>query len=207
VLNTPAEPLAVLETRLVHNVHRQATTLLVEAAGRPSVPAAALAEVRDFLVAHLHHHHESEDHDLWPMITAIAPQAAEGLAALSVEHHQLDAALDALDKVAVVDGADRAVLREAATAVRDLVLHHLEDEEPLLFPALRDQVSPEAWTDFSKKVIATSPTLAAHLLVGFFDRVGTPEEVALVLPPIPEPILAAMRQQAQATFEALGETA
>ncbi|GII59619.1 hypothetical protein Pth03_80080 [Planotetraspora thailandica] len=180
--------------------------MLVEAAGRSWVPAAALTELRDFLVAHLHHHHESEDGDLWPVITAVAPRVAEGLVALSVEHHQLDAALDALGEVAVADGADRAVLQEAATAVRDLVLDHLEDEEPQLFPVLRDLVSLEAWADFSKKVIETSPTVSAHLLVGFFDRVGTPEEVALVLPPIPEPVMAAMRQQAQATFEALEET-
>jgi hemerythrin-like domain-containing protein len=198
--------MAVLETRLVHDLHRKATTLLAGAAGRPSVPTAALAELRDFLVANLHHHHQSEDDELWPMITAVAPQVAEELAALSVEHDKLDAALNTLGEAAVADGADRAALREAAIAVRDLIHHHLEQEEPILFPALRDHVSPEAWADFSKKVIETSPTVGAHLIVGFFDRVGTPEEVALVLPPIPEPVLSATRQQAQATFEALGET-
>ncbi|GAA4571889.1 hemerythrin domain-containing protein [Planotetraspora kaengkrachanensis] len=201
-----SEPTAIIETRLAHGMHRTATSLLVEAAGRSTVPSAALAELRDFLVANLHHHHESEDELLWPMITAVEPGAADGLAALGAEHVQLDAVLDALGEVEICDGVDRAALREAATAVRDLVHRHLEKEEPLLFPALRDHVSPEAWADFSQKVITTSPTEAAHLMVGFFDEVGTPEEVELALSGLPEAarqFVPMMRTQAQAGLAAL----
>ncbi|GAA4596592.1 hypothetical protein GCM10023194_69230 [Planotetraspora phitsanulokensis] len=198
--------MAIIETRLAHGMHRTATSLLVEATGRPTVPSTALAELRDFLVANLHHHHESEDGLLWPMITAVEPGAADGLAALGAEHVQLDAVLDALGEVEIRDGVDRAALREAAMAVRDLVHRHLEKEEPLLFPALRDHVSPEAWADFSQKVIATSPTEAAHLMVGFFDEVGTPEEVESVLSALPEParqFVPMMRTQAQAGLAVL----
>jgi hemerythrin-like domain-containing protein len=200
------EPVAVTETRLSHDMHREATSLLVEAAGRPSVPSAALAELRDFLVANLHHHHESEDGLLWPLITAVAPEVADSLSALSTEHDQLDAALDALGNVPIDDGSDRAALTEAATAVRDLIRHHLEQEEPLLFPALRIHLSPEAWDDFSQKVIATSPPQGAHLLIGFFDEVGTPEEVQLVLDRLPEPVqplVPEMRRQARAALDVL----
>ncbi|MEV1247783.1 hemerythrin domain-containing protein [Nonomuraea sp. NPDC050022] len=65
---TNTEAVAVTETRLIHEFHRRATTLLSEAALRPSVPLAALAELREFLVKNLRHHHETEDHQLWPMI-------------------------------------------------------------------------------------------------------------------------------------------
>ncbi|MGJ6967712.1 hypothetical protein ACSDR0_37950 [Streptosporangium sp. G11] len=57
--------------------------MLAEAAVRPSVPLGALAELREFLVANLHHHHESEDEQLWPLLAAVARQAAAGLADLA----------------------------------------------------------------------------------------------------------------------------
>lgn len=195
---------AVLETRLAHDVHRAATTLLAEAADRPAVPLRALAQLRDFLVVNLRHHHETEDHDLWPQILAAAPDAAQGLGALTDEHHELDEALDRLAAVAVADdpGTDeviRAELHTAAATVRDVVHKHLDHEEPMLFPALRAYISPEAWTDFAQRVIASTPPVAGHLMIGFLDEVGTPAEVQLVLKGLPEPVhplLPAMRSQA-----------
>ncbi len=200
------EAVAVTETRLTHDLHRRATTLLSEAALRRSVPLEAVAELRGYLVKNLHHHHETEDHQLWPMISAVAPEVTEELAVLSKEHDQLDAALDALEAAPTESDADREGLHQAAEAVRDLVHRHLEHEEPILFPALEKHVSPESWAAFSQQVIATSPMEAAHLTVGFFDEVGTPEEVALILSGLPAPALEfvpAMREQARAALAVL----
>ncbi|GAA2376460.1 hypothetical protein GCM10010404_35320 [Nonomuraea africana] len=209
-MSTNAEAVAVTETRLIHAFHRRATTLLFEAALRPSVPLSALAELREFLVKNLRHHHETEDHQLWPMIAAVAPKAAAPLAALSEEHDELDAALDALKAVPIREDGDRPGLQQAAEAVCALVHRHLEHEEPLLFPALREHISPDEWTAFSGAVVATSPTEAAHLVVGFLDQVGTPEEVELVLSGLPKPaqqFVPAMRAQAHAALAVLsGDT-
>ncbi|MFI7635462.1 hemerythrin domain-containing protein [Nonomuraea sp. NPDC049400] len=173
-----------------------------EAAARPSVPLAALAELREFLVKNLRHHHKTEDHQLWPMVAAVAPEAAERFAVLSEEHDELDA----IEAVPISQDGDRPGLRKAAEAVQTLVHRHLEHEEPLLFPALREHISPDEWTAFSRAVVATSPTEAAHLIVGFLDQVGTPEEVALVLAGLPEPaqqFVPAMRDQAHAALAVL----
>ncbi|RVX45817.1 hemerythrin-like domain-containing protein [Nonomuraea polychroma] len=205
-MSTNAEAVAVTETRLIHAFHRRATTLLSEAALRPSVPLAALAELREFLVQNLRHHHATEDHQLWPMIAAVAPEAAAQLAALSEEHDALDAALDALEAAPSREDGDRPGLQRAAEAVRALVHRHLEHEEPILFPALREHISPDEWTAFSREVVATSPSAAAHLIVGFLDQVGTPEEVALVLSGLPEPaqrFVPVMRDQAHAALAVL----
>ncbi|MET7605037.1 hemerythrin domain-containing protein, partial [Streptomyces avermitilis] len=77
-VETPEGGAAVAETRLLHKMHRAATSLLAEAAQRDTAPATALAELRDFLVAALRHHHESEDDVLWPLLTAADPAAAAG---------------------------------------------------------------------------------------------------------------------------------
>lgn len=199
------ESTAVIETRLAHGVHRVATTLLAEAAVRPSVPLSALAQLRDFLVVNLRHHHETEDDDLWPRIVAAAPATAHELDALTEEHERLDAALDRLAATDLGHGEGatsegiRAALHDAAVAVRDTVHDHLTHEEPILFPALRDHVSPAEWKDFAQRVISTTPPVAGHLMVGFLDEVGTPAEVELVLAGLPEPVrplLPAMRTQA-----------
>ncbi|MGW3351284.1 hemerythrin domain-containing protein [Nonomuraea rubra] len=207
---TNTEAVAVVETRLIHAFHRRATTLLCEAAARPSVPLAALAELREYLVKNLRHHHETEDHLLWPLIAAVAPEVAARFGVLSEEHDALDVALDALAGVPIGGDGDRPAFQRAAEAVRFLVHRHLEHEEPLLFPALRAHVSPEEWTAFSREVVATSPAEAAHLTVGFLDQVGTPEEVALVLAGLPEParqFVPAMRAQAHAALAVLEGTA
>ncbi|MFG2078523.1 hemerythrin domain-containing protein [Nonomuraea maritima] len=200
------EPTSVMETRLTHDFHRRATSALVDAARDPGVPLDAVAVLRGFLVAQLHHHHESEDDRLWPALAAADEQIAAGLAALSEEHDQLDAALDRLAAVPAREDADRATLAEAAQAVRDLVHRHLEHEEPLLFPALRDHMTAADWDAFSRHVIATSPMDAAHLLIGFFDVVGDPREVELVLANLPGPAREAvpfLREQAAADLRVL----
>jgi hemerythrin-like domain-containing protein len=200
---TEPQVTAVLETRLIHDVHRQASSLLIEAAARPAAPAAALADLRDFLVAHLHHHHESEDDILWPMIVAKSPEAAEPLAGLTAEHHRLDTALAVLSAAPTDGDAGRAALKDAAATVRDVIHLHLEHEEAALFPALRDHVSDEAWADFSRQVIMTTPEVGMHLLVGFLEQVGTPEEVEILLGAMPAPVRTALHEQAQATFASL----
>ncbi|MGW1786448.1 hemerythrin domain-containing protein [Streptomyces sp. NPDC002143] len=200
---------AIVETRLLHKMHRAATSLLTEAAQSGAAPAAALEELRDFLVAALRHHHESEDDVLWPQLTAADPATAHGLAELAAEHDALDAALDALAAVPVRDVDDRAALIAAAVAVRDLVHTHLAHEEPVLFPALAAHMSDEAWAQFSRTVIASAPPVGAHLNIGFFEQVGTPAELAAVTANLPQAALhlvPAVREQARATLSSLKAT-
>jgi hemerythrin-like domain-containing protein len=190
---------AVVETRLMHDLHRKASTVLAEAAAQPAASAAALAELRDFLVVHLDSHHKCEDTILWPMIEDRAPGAAEPLARLSGEHDQLDAVLEAL-AAAPTDEPGRTALVDAAVALRDLVHTHLEHEEPILFPALREHISEEAWADFARQVVEKTPHVGTHLLVGFLEQVGTPEEAEIILGDLPVPVRVALREQAQETF-------
>src|SRR5262245_18170754 len=123
-----SEPQSVIETRLVHDMHRHASALLTEVAEHPGpIDTAATAELRDFLVAHLHHHHEAEDRELWPMIERVAPGSGQPLQALTAEHHELDAALERLSAAQVAaEVDDRKDLAAAAAQVRDIVHRHLE---------------------------------------------------------------------------------
>jgi iron-sulfur cluster repair protein YtfE (RIC family) len=77
-----------MEMKIIHDIHRAATSLLAEGAERTGTPSAELAELRDFVVAALRHHHESEDIMLWPMLQEADPGAAAALDELTGEHRQ-----------------------------------------------------------------------------------------------------------------------
>ncbi|MER7805458.1 hemerythrin domain-containing protein [Streptomyces parvulus] len=198
---------AITETRLSHEMHRVATALLVDAVDRESVPVESLSVFRDFVVANLRHHHETEDAWLWPQILAAAPETAQPLEELSREHERLEAALDRLAAAEVDERpTGRAALRAAALEVRESVRLHLEHEEPVLFPALRDRITPEQWDAFSRRVIASAPMVAGHLTIRLFEEVGTPEEVSSALANLPEDLrrlIPAMSDQAAVELRVL----
>lgn len=186
---------AVAETRVVHDAQRLATSLL--AAAPPDAPREVLNDFSDFVVAMLSHHHESEDADLWPLLRAASPELDEPLGRLSDEHVRLESALDHLAE-------QRS--SGAAVAVRDLVLEHLTHEEPILFPALRRDLSADAWEAFSTRTVASSPQQGAHFFVGLFHAVASPAEVELVLRHLPAEVkglLPTMRAQADETLRLL----
>jgi hemerythrin-like domain-containing protein len=196
------DPPSVVETRLVHNGQRRATTLLADLLDSPypvPMPARAVAELRDFVVASLDHHHRLEDTDLWPTLVAADPGLSGPLADLSAEHELLDAALADLSRVDVAAGGARL----AAGAVRDRVHEHLSHEEPVLFPALTAHVDDGQWAEFSQRAVASAPQVGTHLLVGFLDDAGTPDQVELILrhlPPAARDRLPAVRAQGRAAL-------
>ena len=189
------DPPAVVETRVVHDAHRLATSLLVTAPA--SAPADMIDEFREFVVAMLSHHHESEDSDLWPLLCAASPHLSEPLGRLSGEHSRLDAALDELAESASP---------ESAVVVRDLLHEHLAHEEPVLFPVLRTDLAADAWEGFSERTVASAPQNGKHLFVGLFHEVASPAEVDLVLrhlPPEAKALVPAMLAQAEPTLDVL----
>jgi iron-sulfur cluster repair protein YtfE (RIC family) len=166
---------------------------------------AELTELRDFVVAALRHHHQSEDDALWPICAAVDPALTAGLRDLSTEHDRLDGALDVLDAVAIEAGAGRAPLTAAAETVRELVQQHLDHEEPVTMPVL-GRLTAAQWAEFSRVVMETTPAAGAYLQIGFMDQVGDPADVATVLAGLPAPAtqaLPALRDQARTTLAVL----
>jgi hemerythrin-like domain-containing protein len=196
---------AVVETRVVHDSQRRATSLLVDVVSQPGAPAEAVLELRDYVVAALQHHHESEDHDLWPRLRAAAPHLAGGLDALSDEHEHLDAALGRLRSAPVDQPADANAVA-AALAVRDLVHEHLAHEEPLLFPALSGHLSDGEWDEFSQQTVASAPHVGLDLLVEMLYESGSDDDVDLILrhlPPAARDAIPDRRRLARSTLAAL----
>jgi hemerythrin-like domain-containing protein len=199
------EPFSVVETRLVHDVHRRATTLLADATVDPGCSTDAWGQLRDFVVAALHHHHRSEDDDLWPTLVDLHPDLGDALTVLSADHEQLDAALEHL-AARSPEASDPATL-DAATTVRDLVHRHLEREEPILFPALASVLGDDDWAAFSQRTIASTPDAAKLLMAELLHEVSTDGAVDLLVAQLPaeaQSALPATRAQARQVLDALG---
>lgn len=190
----------VRETRLVHDVHRRATSLLAQM-GDDDRPLAAA--YRDFVVAMLEHHHTCEDGGLWPMLTARAPGLDDALRALTAEHDRLQEHLDRLRHPA--DDTGRAHASERAVALRDLVHEHLDHEEPVLFPALDRYISDDDWEGFSRRTIAVAPTEGVPFLLALLDEVGTTAEAELIFRNLPPDARAAIRGRRAEGIRALAE--
>jgi hemerythrin-like domain-containing protein len=193
---------AVIETRIVHETHRRATSMLADAVTGPPAGPDRVVELRDFVVATLEHHHRAEDTDLWPRLRAAAPELGDALDGLTLEHDRLDGALEQLRSAAVGERDDAGAVA-AARGVRDLVHEHLAREEPLLFPALRSHLSEAEWADFSRRTVDSAPRTGIHLMVGLLHEVGAADEVELILRHLPDEarrVVPAMREQARAIF-------
>jgi hypothetical protein len=183
--------------------------MLAHAVTDPTASSQAIVELRAFLVAALEHHHMSEDHDLWPILTAAAPPLAGALDRLSLEHERLDAALEELSAAPIVEGGDGR-LAQAAARVRDLVHDHLSHEEPVLLPALEAHVADDVWSAFSQRVVDANPPIGTDLLVWFLYDVAAATDVDLIvrhLPPEARELVPAMREQGGATLATLHATA
>ena len=175
----------VRETRLVHEVHRRATSLLAELLALPTVPVAA-DELRDFVVEMLEHHHTCEDQDLWRLILARAPSLENPLRVLTDEHDDLQARLDRLKVQAIDSGRPDREAAVVAATVRDRVYEHLAHEEPVLFPALDRHVPDNDWDSFSIRAVASAPQTGLPFLLALIHEVGPPADAELIFRHVPD---------------------
>ncbi|EYT81819.1 hemerythrin domain-containing protein [Streptomyces sp. NPDC003703] len=173
------------ELLAVHGIMTRGTEAVADSfagldAGAPVDVKTLVSTVR-WLVAFVHHHHESEDELLWPVLRESFPDAVASLDRLSAEHAALDQDLDAL--TAAVDqlagtaqsGAGQdlglAVKRgaQAAQSVRDILAGHLAAEEPVL-EKLFPQVPDADVVRLRKAVTDGAPRSGPHLVFGFLEH-------------------------------------
>jgi hypothetical protein len=103
----------------------------------------------------LHDHHNLEDAELWPRLTAAAQAAAdEGalavVAEMEAEHAEIDPLLasiaSGLDRLVVAADPDaRRALEVRMTAGRDRLNQHMAHEERSALPLVQRYLTPEDW--------------------------------------------------------------
>ena len=132
-----------------HAAMRREFGLLADVAqGAPDGPRARLAEDQLALVlAFVHAHHAGEDRDVWPLLRERAPGAARELDALEAEHEVLDPLMAAAGDTSRSLAARAADLR----ALHERLGEHLDHEERVVLPLLRERVGAAEWRALERR--------------------------------------------------------
>ncbi len=115
-------------------------------------------ELADRVLTQLSVHAAIEEEVLYPAARAV-PDVAAMVDRSLAQHKELEALLADLDGT----GPARPGFAEGFRRARDLVVHHVGEEEGELFPALRRSLSPDELASLGDRLIearATAPTRA-----------------------------------------------
>lgn len=165
--DTPADTLTMT---LFHSALRRdiarARLLLERGPGLSPRRARRLGRHLLWAMTELRRHHEGEDHDLWPLLEARAPEHRALFDELEAEHHGIDGPLLRLEAAARGLVAGRTAPNEALTALDELAgpLHdHLAREEAEGMAVASRVLTHREWQQFEQRAWSTGYTLTETL--------------------------------------------
>ncbi|HIT76721.1 MAG TPA: hemerythrin domain-containing protein [Candidatus Avipropionibacterium avicola] len=144
--------------------------------------ARALGRVLLWNTNELRRHHEGEDHHLWPLLMARAPQSRRLLEDMESEHEAIDEPLLRLEVAARGLVADRAEPRAVIRALDDLeapLLRHLAHEELDAMAIAASVLTHDEWKEFEAKAwaIGYTPAETVRFLTWMCDGVEWSEVI------------------------------
>jgi hemerythrin-like domain-containing protein len=163
---------------VVHTILRRLLDKLIAAAERlDPADAARVIPPRWALYARgLHHHHEGEDHDFFPVIVRANADTESLVTQLEHEHQELVRLLDAtdtamreLEQQPIVEHQQSA--HDAMVAVHDQLFSHLDKEEAQLLPVAADAVDPKEWKRLGDEAFRSIPKSDLPIVSGAFEAV------------------------------------
>jgi iron-sulfur cluster repair protein YtfE (RIC family) len=170
---------------LAHAAMRQEFGLLADVAAQPlDAERAALFEDQVAMVLdNLHHHHTAEDDTIWPWLRERQPAAREGLDELEADH-------DAIDPLIRAAGDRTVPPAERAATLRDLherLNAHLDREEALAVPLIRQHVTVAEWEALAKRA-AKETGRNIPRVYGWYASAVDEERVTAALRTVPVPV-------------------
>lgn len=151
---TAAQPIDVRDMKIVHETFRRAYSegaQLLRANPTPSAERVAfLSDHLDFGIAMLHHHHESEDELLYPLLAERAPEQAERIREIEAQHQDVSSAIDAVTAAGTAwrSNPNPQTAEELASrldSLNELLQPHLDDEEQVIVPLAAVTLTQEEW--------------------------------------------------------------
>ena len=165
-LMSATEPIDVRDMKIVHETFRRAydeSARLVRANPTPSPERVTfLADHIDFVVGMLHHHHESEDELLYPLLVERVPEQAAMTTTVEHQHTEVTSAIDAAsDACAAWRRAPSAETGESLASALDslnaTLQPHLDDEEQQIVPLAAVTLTQQEWTAMGEHSRAAIP--------------------------------------------------
>jgi hemerythrin-like domain-containing protein len=148
------QPIEVRDMAIVHRTFRNAydeSARLVRANPTPSAERVTfLADHIDFGVGMLHHHHESEDELLYPVLIERVPEQAANTEKVEHEHQLVAGSLEAVSTACAAwrrqpSAETGEALATALVGLNDTLQGHLDDEERDIVPLAAVTLTQEEW--------------------------------------------------------------
>lgn len=192
------EPIDVSGMAVVHSMYRREFRLAGELIrGVPPGDTARAGVVADHLELvgrHLHHHHTTEDHLLWPLLLRRVPEEHTGLIRRMEAQHQVVDRLQAQIGEALprwretAEAGDRDFLASLFEQLHPCLVEHLDAEEQQLLPVAACYLSEQEWHELSEAGRRGTPRKQQVLVAGMFSHDTPPEEFAAFLGDAPPPV-------------------
>ena len=181
---------AAIHRALVREFDR---TIALDAAGCSEEQRRAVGERLARLVDDIHLHHEHEDEHLWPALRRRRPEAAEAVELAEQQHHAIAAAGDvvaaAASRVAESGAADDLTeLQQAVSAMREVTVPHLEQEEEEIVPLLVDSLTAEDWEAFEAVVQKAVPIKRLGYFAATLADDADPRHITAFTSDLPPPL-------------------
>jgi hemerythrin-like domain-containing protein len=178
----------IRDVLVVHTILRQLLDKMIDASEglEPAEAGSVIPSRWALYVRGLHHHHEGEDHDFFPVIVRDAPTTEALVQQLEAEHQQLVELLDATDAAMATleqqpSAENRQAAQDAMAAVKEQLFPHLDKEEAQLLPVAADSVDPAEWKRLGDAAFRSIPRADVPIVSGAF------EAVVMSLPPAERP--------------------
>jgi ketosteroid isomerase-like protein/hemerythrin-like domain-containing protein len=178
-------PCNTADMLMVHRVFRREFTalpqLVTSTRDGDLARAAVVARHLDLVLDLLHHHHETEDELLWPLLHERAPDQRELFAAMTAEHADLVARVDAAREAATAWGGTAEHPEGVALADRitDLARHmteHLQHEERAALPVCARVVDQPEWNRLGERALGALGPAHALLVLAAMHEDSTDQE-------------------------------
>lgn len=195
--STEAGAADVRDMAIIHETFRRSyaeSALLVRAQPAPSADRVAfLADHIGFSLEMLHHHHESEDELLYPILLQRAPDQAESIQAIDSEHDAIGVALDqARAACAAWRAAPSAETGEALAAALESLntttQPHLDHEENVIVPLAARVVSKQEWEAVGAHSRSAIPKDRMPIAFGMICEPLSPADAAYMRSHLPGPV-------------------
>lgn len=194
---TSTQPIEVRDMAIIHRTFRSAfdeNARLLRANPAPS-PARVtfLADHVDFGISMLHHHHESEDLLLYPILVERAPDQAATTQRVERQHADVTAAVDAVS-MACRSWRERPsaesgeVLAAALDALNETLEPHLDDEENLVVPLAAVTLTQQEWDAVGEHSRSSIPRNRMPIALGMILEPLDDADRAFMTSHLPAPV-------------------
>jgi hemerythrin-like domain-containing protein len=183
---------------VVHDALRRDLARLTVALSETPPPGTrrreALADHVLWMMDFLHHHHETEDVGLWPLVRSRNPDAAALLDRMDAEHAGIAAGIHAVVSAAQRYRTDpseeaRGGILRALSDLSTPLRAHLEDEEVSAMPVVSASISDAEWRHWDQTYNVRGKSLSrlgaeGHWLMDSLD----PDRYQVLMHLVPAPV-------------------